>query len=115
MITLPRTDELTPARARIAARLESEYESYTEQLAALLARRSSQSARTARRRGADTLHVARTDAARRGIADCAAALRRLAEGVYGRCEHCLGDIPLEELELNPAAHCCHGCETLQAG
>lgn len=109
MITLRSTQELTPARADMAARLEQEYENHTERLAALLATRARQSARTARRRGPDTAHVARVEAERHAIADCARALRRLAEGSYGVCEVCLGEIPLDELELNPAVSTCRGC------
>jgi RNA polymerase-binding transcription factor DksA len=93
----------------MAARLEQEYENHTERLAALLTSRARQSARTARRRGADTAHVARVEAERLAIAECAQALRRLAEGSYGICEHCLGEIPLEDLELNPAVASCRGC------
>lgn len=106
MITLPRSIELTPARAAIAARLEQEYETCSERLASLLAP-------TRRHHRADARRTeARADAvvaARRAIADVALALRRLAEGTYGLCEHCLVDIPLDHLETSPAARCCASC------
>lgn len=35
-----------------------------------------------------------------------AALERIKEGVYGRCEDCAVEIPLERLEVNPAARRC---------
>ena len=42
----------------------------------------------------DTL-VGLIAASRRGVADTAQALRRMADGVYGTCEYCAADIPLE--------------------
>ncbi|MDQ1288035.1 MAG: DnaK suppressor protein [Actinomycetota bacterium] len=112
MITVPRSAELTPARTAMAARLEQEYENHTERLAALLASRARQSARTARRRGPDTAYLARVEDARRGIAQVAQALRRLAEGSYGICETCGFEIPLEELEADPAVSSCRTCGTI---
>jgi DnaK suppressor protein len=106
VITLPRVTEMTPARAAIAARLEQEYETYTERLATLLASARRHHRVDAHRTAARAEAIA---ASRRAIADVAQALRRLAEGTYGLCEHCLVDIPLDDLELSPAARCCRTC------
>lgn len=38
------------------------------------------------------------------------ALARLEEGTYGRCEGCDGPIPLERLEIFPAATSCVSCK-----
>jgi DnaK suppressor protein len=110
VITVSRTTEMTPFRVEMAARLEQEYENHTERLAALLATRARQSARTARRRGSDAAYLARVEDERRAIAECALALRRLAEGSFGICESCLTEIPLAELELNPSARTCRSCD-----
>ena len=40
-----------------------------------------------------------------------AALRRVAEGVYGRCTACGAPIAAERLELLPATPHCIGCAT----
>jgi RNA polymerase-binding transcription factor DksA len=103
VITLPRSAELSPARARIAERLEQEYETHSEHLATLLALRSRH------RSGGAAAHSAATVGARRALADVAQALRRLAEGSYGQCEGCRDDIPLDDLELMPAARWCRAC------
>jgi DnaK suppressor protein len=106
VITLPGTTEMTPARAAIAARLEQEYETHSERLAALMATSKKHHRTDAHRAAARADAVA---AARRAIADVAQALRRLAEGTYGLCELCLVDIPLPDLESSPAARCCNSC------
>jgi DnaK suppressor protein len=38
------------------------------------------------------------------------ALARLDEGSYGFCEGCTDPIPVERLEIYPAATCCVGCK-----
>jgi len=38
------------------------------------------------------------------------ALRRLAEGGYGRCESCAEPIPVERLEIYPSATTCVTCK-----
>jgi DnaK suppressor protein len=40
------------------------------------------------------------------IADVEAALHRLRNGHYGRCEMCGGEIPVERLEARPDARLC---------
>jgi DnaK suppressor protein len=106
VITLPRTIEMTPARAAIAARLELEYETHSEHLVSLLSPGRRYHRMDPVRVAA---HAEAVAAARRAITDVAQALRRLAEGTYGLCEYCLLDIPLDDLEVNPAARHCSAC------
>lgn len=40
-----------------------------------------------------------------------AALDRIAEGTYGRCQHCGVEIPAERLEFRPFASGCVACQT----
>jgi RNA polymerase-binding transcription factor DksA len=101
VITLPRTAALDSARPRLEAMLEEEYEGHTAALAALLERRR-------RRHAVIDLESATADV-RQAIADVAQALRRMAEGNYGTCELCAGDIELEFLESRPAVRYCLGC------
>jgi RNA polymerase-binding transcription factor DksA len=110
VITLPRSTELSPARTAIAARLEQEYETHTERLAVLTTTGAASHHRP--RAGRPDRLAAHTDAvisARRALADVAQALRRLAEGTYGLCEHCLDEIPVDDLESSPAARWCRSC------
>ncbi|GAA0715458.1 TraR/DksA C4-type zinc finger protein [Dactylosporangium roseum] len=53
----------------------------------------------------------RAAAARRAIADTNAALTRLADGTYGRCERCVGAIPVARLEILPHARLCVPCQS----
>ena len=112
MTILPVCTELTPDRARIAARLKQEYETHTERLADLM------EPATRRRHRSQAAHIAARSAAivaaRHALADVAMALHRLADGTYGRCEACLGDIPTPDLELSPAARWCRTCEVSTA-
>lgn len=41
--------------------------------------------------------------------EIAGALRRMDEGVYGKCERCGRDIPIERLEARPTASLCVEC------
>ncbi|MEV6367271.1 TraR/DksA family transcriptional regulator [Micromonospora musae] len=54
-------------------------------------------------------------AARQSIEQIAGALRRIAEGSYGACERCQGDIPAERLEILPHARFCVPCQQKQNG
>ena len=45
-----------------------------------------------------------------GLADTDAALRRLTEGCYGRCERCGSTIEPERLEILPMAKRCTSCQ-----
>src|SRR5512140_2888642 len=97
VITLPRLAALDSARPRLEAKLEQQYEGHSEMLAALIARR--------RRRPVIDLDAA-TAEVREALADVAQALRRMAEGSYGTCEQCLGDIAVDYLEEYPASRYC---------
>ena len=99
-MTLPRLAALDSARSRLEDKLEQEYEGHSERLAALIARR--------RRRTPVDLDAA-TAEVREALADVAQALRRMAEGSYGTCEQCLGDIEMDHLEQHPASRYCQGC------
>ncbi|MBM0274952.1 TraR/DksA family transcriptional regulator [Micromonospora tarensis] len=49
------------------------------------------------------------DAARRRLAELDAALRRVDDGSYGRCERCSRPIPAERLAARPSARTCVAC------
>lgn len=101
MINLIETDELEALRAR----LEEQYEEFTERLAAQLA-----SSRQRRPNPSSAAALALAVAAsQRALAETARALRRMAEGSYGSCERCAGSIAVQVLELSPAARFCHAC------
>ena len=44
-----------------------------------------------------------------------AALARIADGTYGKCENCGKDIPFERLEARPTATLCVDCAKQAAG
>jgi DnaK suppressor protein len=46
---------------------------------------------------------------RRELADVEAALRRIEEGSYGRCESCGGPMGLQRIRAIPEARYCMGC------
>lgn len=54
--------------------------------------------------------AALVDTSRQAVADTTQALRRMADGTYGRCERCQGDIPVERLEIRPQARFCVPCQ-----
>jgi len=49
-------------------------------------------------------------ATRQSLDRITAALRRIAEGTYGRCERCGVSIPAERLEVLPHARRCVPCQ-----
>lgn len=51
-------------------------------------------------------------ATRRSLAQITGALRRIAEGTYGRCARCGNPIPIERLEALPRAQFCVPCQEL---
>ena len=57
--------------------------------------------------------VALTAGAVAALADVDTALRLMQTGEYGRCRHCAGAIPLERLEVLPAAALCMSCQHQQ--
>ncbi|WP_323373473.1 TraR/DksA family transcriptional regulator [Plantactinospora alkalitolerans] len=95
----------------LRSNLEKQFRLYTDQLTELTAY-SRQPGRGGYDR--DTL-TALTGSARQSLADTAQALQRMAEGSYGRCERCTGDIPLERLEILPHARFCVPCQRQQTG
>lgn len=58
----------------------------------------------------DLVTLALTDAAATALADIDAALVRMGRGGYGRCRDCAAPIPLERLEILPAAPLCMACQ-----
>jgi len=109
------TDEFTrlleERRDAIMARLRAR----AEDLDALAASRSAATADDEHDPEGSTLSdewstLAGLDAeARRELTAVDAALRRIAEGTYGRCETCGSRIPLARLRLRPAATQCVAC------
>jgi DnaK suppressor protein len=47
--------------------------------------------------------------------EIAAALDRIEEGRYGRCERCGEHIPIERLEAIPTARLCVNCKQVRTG
>jgi RNA polymerase-binding transcription factor DksA len=54
-------------------------------------------------------------ATRRSLEQITGALRRIAEGSYGRCEKCGTQIPGERLEVLPHARFCVPCQQKHNG
>jgi RNA polymerase-binding transcription factor DksA len=100
VITLHRNAALDSVRPTLEAMLEQEYEGHTEALAALIEHR--------RRRTVVDLEAVTADV-RQALADVASALRRMAEGSYGTCERCAGDIEMDYLQMWPAVRYCRAC------
>ena len=87
--------------------LEQQREFRLDQLTALR-RPNSRSPLGARHR---EITVALTVGAETALADVVAALRRMDEGRYGRCERCSGSIEPARLEVLPQAALCLPCQT----
>lgn len=49
------------------------------------------------------------------IKEIQAALERLEQGVFGRCEACQQEIPTERLQAVPYARCCVACTRICQG
>jgi DnaK suppressor protein len=49
-------------------------------------------------------------ATRHNVEEITGALRRIAEGTYGRCRGCETPIPVERLEVVPRAQFCVPCQ-----
>ncbi|MDQ1698350.1 MAG: DnaK suppressor protein [Frankiaceae bacterium] len=60
-------------------------------------------------RGADQLSAALA-VVRRRLIDVEAALARLESRTYGVCDGCDRRLPFEQLEMNPLARFCTGCQ-----
>jgi DnaK suppressor protein len=107
VITLPRNAELDAARAQLEDKLELEYERQVARLAELLDATGRRRARSGRLE----TEAEATRSVRSAIADAAQALRRMAEGSYGRCELCTDDIALDVLQARPAIRFCRTCQS----
>lgn len=57
----------------------------------------------------DEVTRALRDGATRALKEINAAIGRIAEGTYGLCDSCGGDIPVERLEVLPMASLCMRC------
>ena len=89
--------------------LEEQAERHTDELARL----------TAYRTTADSMEphtvAALMESTRQALADTTQALKRIADGTYGRCERCDVDIPVERLEILPHARFCVPCQQVRRG
>jgi DnaK suppressor protein len=105
-----RTDLLTTRSA-----LLREAAFLSEEDAVLRAEQSSGAARPRSEGDGDATAVERdlnaqlSAASRTALADVDAALARIAEGSYGRCAGCGGEIPFGRLEVRPRAATCVKC------
>jgi RNA polymerase-binding transcription factor DksA len=95
---------------KLRTTLEEQFRRHTDRLAELTV-----SSRGSDRGGHDDTLVGLIAASRQGVADTAQALRRMADGVYGTCERCAADIPLERLEILPHARFCMPCQQSRTG
>ena len=90
--------------------LEDQFQLHTDQLSELPL-----ASRQADRGGYDQEALAALIiSSRSALADTANALRRMAEGTYGRCTGCADSISPERLEILPHARFCVSCQRAQA-
>ena len=54
--------------------------------------------------------IALTENLTRQLANVDLALEKIQKGVYGKCENCDQEIPIERLEILPTARLCFGCD-----
>ena len=86
--------------------LEEQYELHTDQLTELAV-----GDRDDDESGSDRdTRIALITSSRRALSEIAHALRRMAQGTYGRCECCATAIPAERLEVLPHARFCAPCQ-----
>jgi RNA polymerase-binding transcription factor DksA len=88
--------------------LEEQFEQQTDELTRLTAYSDDPERNGYDRHGI----VARIAATRQTLAETTEALRRIAEGTYGRCERCQTEIPVERLEIRPHARYCVPCQKI---
>jgi len=91
----------------IRQRLTTEYEDQSRRLATLLAEPSD--AAEAHTRDAMIATI------RESLEQLSAALLRIDEGRYGKCEECGDPIPRERLEIRPQASFCVPCQRRHDG
>lgn len=110
-VTRPAAAPLTPAQ-RICLRdlLDEQWRAQVRQLTGLATAYHSAEA------GADSHAAAELSAAlavvRRRLIDIEAALARLDSKTYGLCDSCDRRLPFEQVEMNPLARFCTGCQPL---
>lgn len=83
------------------AKFEEQYEAHSERLVRLTARQ--------RNRKVSVFELAQIASCRKVLAETAWMLQCAAASDFGRCQHCLADIPLEQLAAHPEAQCCLNC------
>lgn len=91
----------------VRQRLAAEHEEQSERLAKLLAEPGD----------AAELHTrdAMVATLRESLEQLNAALARIDEGRYGKCEDCGEEIPRERLEIRPQARFCVPCQSRRNG
>ncbi|GGE51347.1 hypothetical protein GCM10007421_27180 [Halopseudomonas oceani] len=96
-----------------AVNLRTLYDEYAQRLDALerdlRSSHSADSAEQAQERENDDVMRALRLEAEAGLRDVEAALQRLREGHYGRCQRCGGEIAPARLRALPATPWCAGC------
>ncbi|MFG2045041.1 TraR/DksA family transcriptional regulator [Dactylosporangium sp. NPDC048998] len=86
--------------------LEAQLQLHTDELAALTAAGADPADA-----GEDPQTVTeRISAASQAVAETTAALARIAQGTYGRCERCSDVIPAARLAIRPRARRCVPCQ-----
>jgi RNA polymerase-binding transcription factor DksA len=91
--------------------LHAQFERHTDELTTFTAH-----GRDPRHAGLDPQTAATViDSTRQALADTTEALKRMADGTYGRCERCQVDIPVERLEVLPHARFCVPCQQAHRG
>jgi RNA polymerase-binding transcription factor DksA len=101
----------TDRAASLRQALQAQADRHTDELAALTAHGVD-----AEHNGMDRLTVAALiDSTRQALADTTEALKRVADGTYGRCERCDADIPVERLEILPHARWRVPCQRSRRG
>jgi DnaK suppressor protein len=99
-----------PELSAIRAELDQQRRSRTEQLDELTVD-AAESVATGDEPRLQVIRVLRI-AAEAGLGEIDAALERLTEGAYGRCERCAEPIQWERLEVLPTARLCTPCQSL---
>ncbi len=103
-----RTD-LTPHLPELRAALIQQRQFRCDQLAELIGEVAHHTTATALDPH-DEVTVALHASATAALADIETALSRMSTGDYGRCQRCAAAIPIERLEILPAAPLCMACQ-----
>jgi RNA polymerase-binding protein DksA len=110
MSALPEPSDVTAASPAFRALLEEQWRAQVAEITRLSLDVLDRADRDATR--TEDLHVAAQliAAARQQLEETEAALRRIDAGDYGRCVNCGHPIPVERLEVLPAARYCVPCQ-----